>query len=66
MVLDWARPGVLNITSHAYEFAALVAAARYVAEAAPADIPPEALRQLRGILDDYDTQMARLRDGAPG
>ncbi|WP_240135578.1 hypothetical protein [Streptomyces sp. MUM 178J] len=57
---------MLNVTSHAYEFAALVAAARYVAEAAPEDIPPEALRQLRGILDDYDTQMARLRDGAPG
>lgn len=63
MVLDWVRPGVLNVTSPAYEFAALVAAARYVAEAAPEDVPKEALEQLRAILADYDSQMGRLAGG---
>lgn len=64
MHLEWARPGVLRATAHAFEFAALVAAARYVAESAPSGIPEEALRQLRQVLEDYDTQAQRLREGA--
>ncbi|MFE0579704.1 MULTISPECIES: hypothetical protein [unclassified Streptomyces] len=62
MQLEWARPGVLKATAHAVEFAALVAAARFVAESAPPDIPEESLRQLRHILRDYDAQARRLRD----
>jgi hypothetical protein len=62
MQLEWARPGVLRVTSHAYEFAALVAAARYVAESAPPEIPEEALEHLRQILHDYDAQTMRLRE----
>ncbi|MGW8885832.1 hypothetical protein [Streptomyces sp. NPDC055749] len=65
MQLEWARPGVLRATAHALEFAALVAAARFVAESAPAEIPGEALDQLRQILDEYDAQTARLRNGPP-
>ncbi|MFI1967958.1 hypothetical protein BLA24_21865 [Streptomyces cinnamoneus] len=57
MELEWVRPGVLRVTSHAYEFAALVAAARYVTESAPAEIPEEALEQMRGVLADYDTRL---------
>ncbi|WP_338895649.1 hypothetical protein WBG99_07925 [Streptomyces sp. TG1A-60] len=60
MQLEWARPGVLRATAHAFEFAALVAAARYVAESAPPDIPEESLEQLRHVLSDYDTQARRL------
>jgi hypothetical protein len=60
MHLEWARPGVLRATAHTFEFAALVAAARYVAEAAPPDIPEESLEQLNHVLSDYDTQARRL------
>jgi hypothetical protein len=65
MHLEWARPGVLRATAHAFEFAALVAAARFVAESAPPDIPQEALEQLRQVLHDYDAQALRLREAAP-
>ncbi|KJY43002.1 hypothetical protein VR41_05235 [Streptomyces sp. NRRL B-1568] len=66
MQLAWDRPGVLRITAHAYEFAALVAAARYVAEAAPEEIPDEALEQVRRVLEEYEVQVARLREGREG
>ena len=65
MHLEWTRPGVLQVTAHAFEFAALVAAARYVAESAPPDIPEESLEQLRHVLSDYDTQARHLRDAPP-
>ncbi|MGW7463950.1 hypothetical protein ACWGJT_04415 [Streptomyces xantholiticus] len=65
MHLEWARPGVLRATAHAFEFAALVAAARFVAESAPPDIPQEALEQLRQVLQDYDVQALRLHEAAP-
>ncbi|MBT2458482.1 hypothetical protein [Streptomyces sp. ISL-86] len=65
MHLEWARPGVLRATAHAFEFAALVAAARFVAESAPPDIPQDALERLRQVLDDYDAQALRLREAAP-
>ncbi|MGW6563914.1 hypothetical protein [Streptomyces sp. NPDC054975] len=65
MQLEWARPGVLRATAHAFEFAALVAAARFVAESAPPDIPEESLEQLRHILSDYDTQARHLREAPP-
>ncbi|MEV8524940.1 MULTISPECIES: hypothetical protein [unclassified Streptomyces] len=60
MQLEWARPGVLRVTSHAYEMAALVAAARYVTDSAPPDIPQEALEHLREVLREYDAQTQRL------
>ncbi|WP_329145065.1 hypothetical protein OG501_26130 [Streptomyces niveus] len=62
MRLEWARPGVVRATAHAYEFAAMVAAARLVAESASPEIPPEALEQLRQVLDEYDAQAERLRE----
>ncbi|MFI2410476.1 hypothetical protein [Streptomyces sp. NPDC018947] len=65
MHLEWARPGVLRATAHAFEFAALVAAARYVAESAPPDIPEESLEQLRHVLSDYDTQTRHLHEAPP-
>ena len=40
MELERIRPLVLRGTFHAYELAALVAAARYVVESAPSEVPP--------------------------
>jgi len=60
MKLERQRRTVVRATFHIYELAALVAAARYVAEAAPPDMPAESVSSLRELLADYDTQMANL------
>ncbi|MBB1254146.1 hypothetical protein [Streptomyces alkaliterrae] len=60
MRLEWERPGVLRVTTHAYEFATLVAAARHVSEHTPDELPEEALDQLRQVLAEYDEQARRL------
>ncbi|WP_058044619.1 hypothetical protein [Streptomyces roseifaciens] len=65
MQLEWARPGVLRVTSHVYEFAALIAAARYVTEAAPPEIGEEPLDRLKEVLRSYDAQAARLHGEPP-
>lgn len=62
MRLEWTRPGIVRVTAHAYELAALVAAARFVTESAPPDVPEQALEQLRQLLSDYDAQTARSGD----
>ncbi|NLU66009.1 hypothetical protein [Streptomyces sp. HNM0574] len=65
MRLEWARPGVLRATSRAHELAALVAAARLVAESPPPEISGAAREDLRRIIDDYDTQVRRLHGEVP-
>ncbi|WP_035841587.1 hypothetical protein [Kitasatospora azatica] len=60
MELERLRPTVLRATFHVYELSALVAAARYVVESAPADVPAESLDQLRQLLGDYDQQLRDL------
>ncbi|RKT19964.1 hypothetical protein BX285_4438 [Streptomyces sp. 1114.5] len=65
MQLERVRPTVLRATFHAYELAALTAAARYVVEAAPPDIPAESLQQLEQLLAAYDDQVRNLQNPAP-
>ncbi|WP_438297273.1 hypothetical protein [Streptomyces sp. HUAS TT7] len=60
MELERIRPLVLRGTFHAYELAALIAAARYVVESAPAEIPTEALDQLNHLLTEYEHQVRNL------
>ncbi|MEU9305566.1 hypothetical protein [Streptomyces sp. NPDC048269] len=60
MLLERLRPAVLRGTFHVYELSALVTAARYVVESAPADVPAESLDHLRQLLDDYDRQVQDL------
>ena len=60
MELERLRPTVLRATLQAYELAALMAAARYVVESAPGDVPDGARDQLRDVLTDYDAQLRRL------
>ena len=52
MQLERVRPSVLRLTLHAYELAALIAAARLVAE--KDELPEEAAEQLRRVLASYD------------
>ncbi|MEU2510942.1 hypothetical protein [Streptomyces syringium] len=60
MELERVRPMVLRGTFHAYELAALAAAARYVTESEPPELPAEALAQLRQVLEEYDRQVRDL------
>lgn len=60
MKLERVRPTVLRATFHAHELAALIAAVRYVADQAPADMPAESVTQLRQLLADYDQQVRQL------
>ena len=47
MQLERVRPSVLRLTLHAYELAALIAAARLVAQKGEEELPEEAAQQLR-------------------
>jgi hypothetical protein len=60
MKLERVRPGVFQVTLHAYELSALVAAARWVAEGGEGELPEESMRQLRHVLDSYDNETTRL------
>ncbi|MEZ0067812.1 hypothetical protein ABIA32_003828 [Streptacidiphilus sp. MAP12-20] len=60
MELQRVSPTVVRGTFHTYELAALIAAARYVAETAPEDVPSESLDQLRQLLSGYDQQVQKL------
>ncbi len=60
MQVERLRPTVLRITLHAYEAAALFAAARWVAEGAEGELPDEAVEQLRKVLESYEVSTHRL------
>jgi predicted DNA-binding transcriptional regulator YafY len=57
--LERVRPSVLRLTIHAYELAALIAAARLVAQKGEDELPEEALKQLRQVLASYDEASRR-------
>lgn len=60
MQIERTRPAVFQVTMHAYELSALIAAARWVVEGAEGEITGEALEQLRAVLDNYDEQARRI------
>ena len=60
MRLERIRPTQFRITLHAYELAALISAARWVADGAKGELPQEATEHLSQILADYDAESGRL------
>jgi hypothetical protein len=58
--LERVQPTVYRLTLHAYEAAALIAAARWVAEGSQDPLPEEAVAQLRQVLDSYDRAVAGM------
>ncbi len=54
MKVERVRPAVLRLTLHAYELAALIAAARLVAQKGEDELPEAAAEQLRQVLASYD------------
>jgi hypothetical protein len=63
--LERVQPTVYRLTLHAYEAAALMAAARWAVEGAHDPMPEDAAQQLRQILESYDRALAGLnRNGS--
>lgn len=59
MKLERTRPTAWRMTLHPLELAALISAARWATSGAEDQLPPEAVEQLRAVLDSYDTAIAR-------
>jgi hypothetical protein len=53
------RPAVLEVTLHAYELSALIAAARWAVEGGRGEMEAEALDQLRQVLTNYDEALRK-------
>jgi predicted DNA-binding transcriptional regulator YafY len=64
--LERVRPTVLRLTLHAYELAALIAAARLVAQKGEEELPEEAAQQLRQVLASYDEASRHPDAGVQG
>ena len=58
MKVERVRPSVLRLTLHAYELAALIAAARWAAE--KGELPAESVEQLRQVLASFDEATRRV------
>jgi hypothetical protein len=61
MQIRHVRPAVLEVTLHAYELSALIAAARWAVEGGKGDMPSEALEQLKRVLAGYEGGLQRSR-----
>jgi hypothetical protein len=59
------RPAVLQVTLSAYELAAVMAAARWVAEGAQGELAPGAVQQLEQVLAGYEAAI-RARNAGHG
>lgn len=59
MKIERLRPAVLQVTLHSMELAALIAAARWAVDGAEGELPSDAVHQLRQVLANYDTELAR-------
>jgi len=54
MIVERIRPAVFQLTLHAYELAAFVAAARMAVSGTENELTPEARAQLERLLAEYD------------
>ncbi len=67
MKVERVRASVFHLTLHAYELAALIAAARWAAEKGEGELPAESVEQLRQVLASYDEATRGVsRADAPG
>ena len=57
---------MLRLTLHAYELAALIAAARLVAQKGEDELPEEAAQQLRQVIASYDEATSHPDAGVQG
>ena len=66
MHIERLRPTVLRVTLHAYELAALTAAARWVADGAQGELKPEIRERLDGVLAGYDEALRTAESVSEG
>lgn len=66
MRIERLRPTVLRVTLHAYEMAALAAAARWVADGAEGELKPEIREQLDDVLAGYDEALRNAESVSEG
>lgn len=59
MRIERLRPAVLRVTLHAYEMAALAAAARWVTDGAEGELEPQVREQLEDLLAGYDDALRK-------
>lgn len=59
MKIERLRPTVLRITMHVYETAALMSAARWIADGARGDVPDGMREHLQELVASYDDAMER-------
>ncbi|MGH2429451.1 MAG: hypothetical protein ACRDGV_11320 [Candidatus Limnocylindria bacterium] len=64
MKLERVQPTIYRLTLHAYEAAALIAAARWVAEGSQGSLPADAVDQLRQALASYDRALVNADQDA--
>lgn len=64
MNIDRLRPTVLRVTLHAYEMAALVAAARWAVEGAEGELDAGVRGQLEDVLDGYEEALSTSSGGS--
>ena len=65
MVIKRIRPTTFQVTIHAYELAAFVAAARTIVgrhKGTPESLSEDARLQLESVLADYDQAIQRIQD----
>lgn len=62
MKIEQVRPAVLQVTASTHELAALVAAARWVAEGADGRMPPDAVAHVRKVLEGYDAASRQMAE----
>lgn len=60
MKIEQVRPTIFRVTLHAYELAALVAAARWAVNGAQGAFPEEAREHLQQVLASYEAEAKRL------
>lgn len=64
MRVERVKPMVFRLTLHAYELAAVMAAARWAAEGAPGQLDESAVEQLRKVVASFDDERRRNTAGA--
>lgn len=60
MQLERLTPTKYRITLHAYELAAIISAARWIADGAKGELPSEAVEKLSRIVATYDAESKRI------
>jgi hypothetical protein len=60
MKIKRVKPAVLQVTLQSHELAALASAVRWIINGAPGEYPQDSVKQLKKILDNYETESRSL------